>query len=424
MQNPRSIATHLALAGALLNVALGAGACSASPTDPTALPPASGGSASGSGSGSGGGGGGGAPKPPSSGGAGPVLVLESGAGSGGVGNATGAKVCQSETHEGRRVPVDMYFLIDSSGSMAEQVAGGTKWQVVSNALVSFLEGPKNADLAAGVGYFPTSGSSGCSAGQPGCFCIPYLNSCYQNTGGSCVASEYRPEVPVALPANASQAIASIRAHQLSGGGTPTRPALEGAVDYLNQWATSHPERKAILVLATDGEPAGCDRNTPQDIADVAAKAWSGPNGIRTFVIGVGGSLSSLDVVAKAGGTDQALLVDPSGNLKMEFSAALDKIRGQSNSACDFVIPTTDDQGNPVNPSQVNVSSMPPGASGRTLVGQTFMGSPDNCGTAGGWFYDYPAAPKSIGLCAETCDALQGGSIQVEFGCDTVVQPPR
>jgi hypothetical protein len=43
---------------------------------------------------------------------------------------------------------------------------------------------------------------------------------------------------------------------------------------------------------------------------------------------------------------------------------------------------------------------------------------------GGWYYDNPTAPTLIKLCDSTCQSLSGGSIQVEFGCDTIVQPPR
>ena len=53
-----------------------------------------------------------------------------------------------------------------------------------------------------------------------------------------------------------------------------------------------------------------------------------------------------------------------------------------------------------------------------------MGDPANCGSEGGWYYDNPSAPTLIKLCDATCDLLSGGSVQVEFGCDTIVQPPK
>src|SRR3954469_982579 len=87
-----------------------------------------------------------------------------------AGGDTASAVCDAQVREGQRVPIDMYFLVDSSGSMNDTVSGGTKWEVVSSALVGFLEDPRSADTGVGIGYFPVDSTS-CSKGQPGCFCI-------------------------------------------------------------------------------------------------------------------------------------------------------------------------------------------------------------------------------------------------------------
>jgi len=338
-----------------------------------------------------------------------------------AGGETGSAVCDAQVREGQRVPIDMYFLVDSSGSMNDTVSGGTKWEVVSSALVGFLEDPRSADTGVGIGYFPVDSTS-CSKGQPGCFCIPIINLCLATEGGACAVSDYsKPAVQLALPAPTAAVVSDIKAHDI-GGGTPTRPALEGALEYLSGWASQHPERKPLLVLATDGEPVGCDRNTPQDIADVAARALAGPNAIRTFVIGVGSSLVSLNLVAQAGGTDHAFLVDTGGDVAKEFADALDQIRGAATS-CDFSIPEASSAAEPIDPTKINVSYMPNGSSSPKQVPQTFMGDPKNCDANGGWYYDNPKAPTMIKLCPATCQSLSSGSIQVEFGCDTVEQPP-
>lgn len=334
---------------------------------------------------------------------------------------TDTEVCEGQTYEGKRVPVDTYFLVDSSGSMAEPTDGGTKWQVVSNALTTFLNGTPNSDSAVGIGYFPSGGVTACTMGQPGCICIPFTPICATNTGGSCTPADYKPAAPLSLPANAALVVGNLRTHQLSGG-TPTRPALEGTMPYMEQWATSHPDRKVVVVLATDGEPTGCERNQPQDIADVAAKAWTGPHAIRTFVIGVGASLGGLDVVAQAGGTGKVLLVDPSGNLGAQFTEALEKIRNESTVACDFAIPASTN-GASIDTAKVNVRVAAAGAA-PSLVTQTFMSDPANCGPDGGWYYDNPTSPTKIQLCDATCKDLQSGSVQIQYGCDTVVRPPR
>jgi Mg-chelatase subunit ChlD len=338
---------------------------------------------------------------------------------GGAGNSA---VCDAQVREGQRVPVDMYFLVDSSGSMDDDVSGGSKWDVISDALVGFLQDPRSAGTGAGIGYFPVETGS-CTSGQSGCLCIPIINLCISTEGGACEASDYAtPAVPLSLPAQTATIVDDIRSHEI-GGGTPTRPALEGALGYLNEWATQHPERKAVLVLATDGEPVDCDDNTPQDAADVAAAALSGPNAIRTFVIGVGSSLVNLNLVAEAGGTAHAFLVDTGGDVATEFADALDEIRGAA-ASCDFSIPGASSGSEPINPKKVNVSYLPSGSSTPTRVLQTANGDPSNCDGDGGWYYDDPEAPTTIKLCDATCQALSSGSIQVEFGCDTVAQPPH
>lgn len=315
----------------------------------------------------------------------------------------------------------MYFLVDSSGSMAEDVSGGTKWDLVASALIGYLEDPRNAGTGVGIGYFPVT-SSTCNPGQPDCFCIPSINWCNGTGGDACEVSDYStPAVELALPSRPAAVVSDIESHEI-GGGTPTRPALEGALDYLSQWAKQHPERKPLLILATDGEPVGCEPNTPRDVADVAARALAGPNAIRTFVIGVGSSLLSLNLVARAGGTDHALLVDTGGDVARELGDALEQIRGAAVS-CDFTIPRAASGADPIDPAKVNVSYIANGSSSPTRVPQTFMGDPANCAGNGGWYYDYPTAPTTIKLCESTCRSLSAGSIQVEFGCNTVEQPP-
>jgi Mg-chelatase subunit ChlD len=356
-------------------------------------------------------------------GAGPVIVIAGSPGTNGGASAGGGEVCQAESREGQRIPVDMYFLVDSSASMSEMVTAGSKWDLVSQSLIGFLDDPRNEGTGVGIGYFPTGVGATCSAGQPDCLCIPIINVCLPQVGGSCVVADYAvPAVALALPSIVDAVISNITAHTLAGG-TPTRPAVEGALQYLDGWATQHPDRKVVLVLATDGDPLGCDANTPQDIAALAATALAGPHGIRTFVIGVGRSLQTLNLVAEAGGTGQAFLVDTGGDVAQQFADALDQIRGVA-SSCDFSIPTDTGSQMAVDPNKVNVRYTPTGSTDETLVEQTFNGDPANCGSEGGWYYDNPAAPTTITLCDATCSSLSGGSIHVEFGCDTIVQEPR
>jgi Mg-chelatase subunit ChlD len=340
--------------------------------------------------------------------------------SGSSGGGQPSVTCSAEAREGQRVPLDMYFLVDSSASMADMIQGGTRWSAVSGALVEFLRDPRNSDIGVGLGYFPHVPAGTCVMGDPLCLCL--FGSCIplSPTLASCESADYSsPAVPLSLPANAAPLITDLLARTVNGG-TPTRPALEGAMQYLRSWASAHPERKPVMVLATDGEPLGCDRNTPQDVADVAAAAASGSVPIQTFVIGVGRSLQSLHLVAQAGGTNQAFLVEDS-NATTALADALERIHGMS-VPCDFLIPSTGSDGKRVDPGKVNVKYTPTGALQPTLLGKTHDGAAASCGPEGGWYYDNPAMPTTIRLCPASCQALAGGRLQVEFGCETIVQP--
>lgn len=331
--------------------------------------------------------------------------------------------CGGTVFEPERLPLDMYFLVDSSGSMAEPASvGASKWDLMSGALIDFLSDPRNAEIAVGVGYFPEKVQPTCTAPAADCLCIPVINICFTNAGGSCAAADYAaPSVPLGLPPAPDGVINSILGRQLAGG-TPTRVALEGTYQYLETWASQNPGRKLATILATDGEPTGCLGNSPAEAATLAAQALASASQIQTFVIGVGRSLANLNQVAQAGGTSTAFLIDASQDLAQGFAEALESIRTAA-APCAFEIPISTDEG-PVDPSRVNVTFTPPGATQAVVVGKTFDGSASSCGLDGGWYYDNPAAPSRIQLCGATCEGSLKARVDVQFGCETIVQPPR
>src|SRR5690606_26965212 len=71
-------------------------------------------------------------------------------------------------------------------------------------------------------------------------------------------------------------------------GTPTRPAVEGALQFLSSWIEERPDHKAALLLATDGAPTSdCSDNSVDDVADVIAESAQAEIAIPTYVIGIG-----------------------------------------------------------------------------------------------------------------------------------------
>jgi hypothetical protein len=236
---------------------------------------------------------------------------------------------------------------------------------------------------------------------------------------SCNAADYaNPDVPIApLPAVGSLIVSSMNAHSASGG-TPTSAALQGAVDYSKQWAAQNPTHVVITVLASDGNPSGCN-NDLNFINNIAATGLSGIPSIKTFVIGVGSSLTALNGIAAAGGTNQAFLIDTNQNATEQFLQAMNEIRGAALS-CSYLIPQPP-SGETIDYNAINVQYTPEGGA-PTIIPQ--VSAPVGCPPSGlAWYYDNPASPKQIILCDTSCTQIKAtkGQVDVLVGCATILK---
>lgn len=354
----------------------------------------------------------------------------SGGSTGGVGGG-----CAGTSVKAEKIPLDMYVMLDESGSMTDPVSGGgDKWDAVTTAFKSFLQQPSAGGLGVGVQFFglPPAGSAICptscmvDADCNGCG-LCFLGDCLSFAGDSCSAALYanpdtvdiygKKGVEIAtLPGAAPSLIASIDAHKPNSS-TPTSAALQGAVDHAKAWQIAHPNHVVVAVLATDGDPTECDTNL-SNINGIAAAAASGSPPIKTFVIGVGSSLGALNGIAAAGGTGQAFIVDTNQNTNAQFLAALNAIQGTA-LTCSYAVPVptmgTPDYG------AVNVQYTP-GNGGSPVV---IPNVPDaaHCPANGdAWYYDNPNAPTQIILCGPSCDKVKvdlNGKVDVVLGCKTI-----
>ncbi|HMJ15885.1 MAG TPA: hypothetical protein VK524_30925, partial [Polyangiaceae bacterium] len=210
--------------------------------------------------------------------------------------------------------------------------------------------------------------------------------------------------------------------QRMAGGTPLVQVLSGLGSYVKTYATQHSERRAVLVLATDGIPddtcTGPSFNPPNSLANAAALAKllaEGVPSILVFVIGVGGELSSLDQIAQAGGTQRAILVEVGSDTNRKFLDALDGIRRRS-LACEYAIPTPST--GEINYNAVNVRFTQAGREPETFF---YVADAAACAneTRSAWHYDNAAAPTKIVLCPETCSRVSSATdarIDTVFGC--------
>jgi hypothetical protein len=84
--------------------------------------------------------------------------------------------CAAESHQASQVPVDLYLLLDVSGSMTALVGGHSKWSLVRQALGRFFADPRSAGLGVALQVFPLPAScqsdADCSPlpGPPGYQC--------------------------------------------------------------------------------------------------------------------------------------------------------------------------------------------------------------------------------------------------------------
>lgn len=345
--------------------------------------------------------------------------------------------CASESRKGERTPLDIYFLVDQSGSMKDE----SKWGNVKLAIKGFVEAKESAGIGVGLQYFPLmasgAGLDACLASCKDCTCAKACGctggcsivtsggvtkvSCMPG-GTSCDVADYaKPEVEIALLPGVAPAITGSMDKHTPSGGTPTRPALEGALKYANAFLSKHPTHKAVVVLATDGAPSSteCAPNTVPDSVKVAETACKATPSILTFVIGVGKGLTDLDAVAAAGGTTKAFLVDTGGDPVKSLLDAMNKIRATS-LACEYLVPPSKD-GTPLDYNKVNVSFTKDGKT-TTLLRVANAAACDP--VLGGWFYDDPAKPSHIEICGASCDAFNAagttGEVQILLGCKTLV----
>ncbi|MGZ9067785.1 MAG: hypothetical protein ACXW2I_20900, partial [Burkholderiales bacterium] len=83
-------------------------------------------------------------------------------GFGGTGNSSGGSgsidACAETAQMGKLVPLDIYIMLDVSGSMLDATTAAanapTKWSAVRSALQAFLTDPGSDGLGVGIQYFP------------------------------------------------------------------------------------------------------------------------------------------------------------------------------------------------------------------------------------------------------------------------------
>jgi hypothetical protein len=267
------------------------------------------------------------------------------------------------------------------------------------------------------------------SGLAGDTCTRRPSLCSLSDADVCEVMQYQsPVVSIAELPGVGPAIVATLATIVPENGTPMGPAVRGSLKHLTDRAAASPGRKPVLVLASDGFPAGCggQGNTVTAIAEALSGAYAGTARIPSYVIGVFPPAQlqparlALEQLARAGGTGEAFVLTAGAGLGAAFLDSLNRIRGAA-LGCEFTIPIPT-QGM-LDYGKVNVRvKLSTGAEDPRHVASAAQCDP----IRGGWHYDVDPArgpPTRVHLCPATCDKVkgaQGASVQLRFGCKTIV----
>jgi len=297
-----------------------------------------------------------------------------------------AAFCASAEYSSGARDLAIYILLDRSESMQND----DKWIQASAALAAFVNDPATQGVAVALGYYPHDFE---------CDSSSYVAPAVFATG---------------LPEAAPSLIASLAA-QSPAGGTPTRPALHGAIQFSRALMLAEPTRRMVVALVSDGAPTTCD-STPESAAAVAADGVSGTPQVLTYAIGLRkGAVGDLELLAAKGGTGKPVLVSDGPGAGQELVDALRALR-QGQTECRFAVPQVSSSRVTANDLRVAFRS---GESGGIVAATRVSASAECTGASGGYFLRGDDAPTEVVLCPALCELLRnqpGSEVTVVAGC--------
>lgn len=373
-------------------LALAVSLCALACAGVTAPPPATGS----------GGGGGAATTTGAGGGAGRT----GGGGPGGMGITVGVggSMCGLQTFDINRKPVEIFVVLDRSGSMQDglddsmsvSTANPAKWTQLIPALTATIT-QADQTISWGLKAFPEKGSGTCT--------------------NDTVTTKI--DLPIA-PKDAAQLSTTIGGVIDNGDGTPTAAAIGVATNYLKQLSMTDDSRKYIL-LATDGEPScagqpgSLSANSTTARTDAVAAVTAAANaGFHTFVVGVATTKANdqmtLNQLAVAG-------LEPSSDTRPGATRFfLASTQQQLTTTLEGIV-------NPVASNCVFPLSSPPPLPDNIAVKVNGMKTPQDTGHAAGWDYTDPSF-TAVQVYGSFCDTIKnnGNSVEIVFGCPGISIP--
>jgi hypothetical protein len=211
--------------------------------------------------------------------------------------------------------------------------------------------------------------------------------------------------------------------------------IEAALNGIVQFTAAHQEatRTTIGVLITDGDPNRCQDDDLEALGRIPGDHYDA-TGIPTFIIGMtGATADNLQTLARFGGAPEHLeYCDAShstchywtvGDGEPEaFRDLLETIQQTVIIPCEYVLPVPSGGGT-LDANLVQVKYAAPGQPAEQIY--KVVTAADCDAELGGWFYDDNERPRRILLCPQSCEIVNasttGGVLSLAYGCVPLVR---
>jgi hypothetical protein len=319
------------------------------------------------------------------------INLDGSAGSGNDGDGAVRDGCVNVAVQIKKTIPTVVLLVDQSGSMTESFSGGTRWNVLRDALMNQQTGivaRLQNDVRFGLALYSSRDENGDGKVEGAC---PLLS-----------------EVAVAIGNYTAINNVYSRANPIDE--TPTGDSITKVTDALIPVQSEGPK---VIVLATDGEPDTCEVPNPQNgqAEAIAAAQRAYQNNIRTYIISVGQGTVSLRHLQDMANAGQGLAVG--GTQKADYYEA-------NNQAA--LVGAFNEIINGVRDCKLKLNGqVDPARAGQGKV--TLDGKPIGYQDPNGWKLNNPTEIELVG---SSCQAIKTGDhdVRVTFPCGVITTIPK